>query len=146
MPNHKKLKQPQKSKEQVAQEIKNKQEILRQKQLAKDHLLPAFIKHKKTAYQAGQTLEILKQLTLGQMNATWADKPYSELKLLEELTKDETAQDREFYQDILIHLQEVTVADAMKLFDVLGRLIDMYASREVMQVRVEQLPIDEMMK
>lgn len=135
-----------KSKEQLAQETAQKQEMQEQKALAEKYIVPIFEKHNLTVYQSGQVLEVMKQVCLGKMNGMWAEKPMSELKLKEELVSDDTAKDKDIYGDLLDAVDKEPVAKIMKLWDVLGRLIDMYGHRQVMQVKFNELPISEMMK
>ena len=135
-----------KSKEQIAQEMKDKGEIAEMKALAQSSILPVLIKHNQTAAQAVQVLEVMKQVALGKMNQSWVDKPFKEIGLAEELALDKTAESSEMYASIITSFNEVPVAKVMKMLDVMSRVIDMYANRQVLQVRMGELPIDEMMK
>lgn len=135
-----------KTKEQIVKETAQKQEILKHKQLALTKLVPAFTKADITIYQAGQLIDVLKNIAMGQMNGTWNEKPFKELGLLEELTNDETATDRELYGEILTALEDVPVPDVMKLLDIFGRIVEMYGHRQVMQARFKDLPIEELME
>lgn len=135
-----------KSKEQIAAEAKTIAEIRKHKQLALEKLVPAFTKANSTIYQAGQTIDVLKNITLGMMNRSWAERKFGELKLIEELAADEGAADREIYLEILTALEDVPVADVTKLFDVFGRVIEMYGHKQVMQARFSDLPIGEIME
>ena len=135
-----------KSKEQIAQDMKNRGEIAEMKALAQNSILPVLIKHNQTAAQAVQVLEVMKQVALGKMNQAWVDKPFKEIGLAEELALDKTAESSEMYSEIITSFDEVPVAKVMKMLDVMSRVIDMYANRQVLQVRVGELPIDEMMK
>ena len=135
-----------KSKEQIAQDMKNRGEIAEMKALAQNSILPVLIKHNQTAAQAVQVLEVMKQVALGKMNQAWVDKPFKEIGLAEELALDKTAESSEMYSEIITSFNEVPVAKVMKMLDVMSRVIDMYANRQVLQVRVGELPIDEMMK
>lgn len=139
-------KRPQKTKEQIVQETVQAQEIQEQKALCEKLIMPIFTKHNLTVYQSGQILEVMKQVCMGKMNAMWSDKPMSELSLKEELTSDAGVKDRDIYGDILDAVDNEPIAKIMKLWDVLGRLIDMYGNRQVMQIRFNELPIEEMMK
>lgn len=138
-------KQP-KSKEQLAQAMKNKQEIAEMKALAQSSIIPVFVKHNMTAYQASQALEVIKEVSLGMMNRTWVDKPFKELGLAAELATDTSAKDTEMYSQVVASFDEIPTAKVMKMLDVMGRVIDMYAQRQILQVRVAELPLDEMMK
>ena len=135
-----------KSKEQIVQETAQKQEIQEMKTLAQSSILPVLIKHNQTAAQAVQVLEVMKQVALGKMNQAWVDKPFKEIGLAEELALDKTAESSEMYSEIITSFNEVPVAKVMKMLDVMSRVIDMYANRQVLQVRVGELPIEEMLK
>ena len=135
-----------KSKEQVIQETAQKQEIQEMKILAQSSILPILIRHNQTAAQAVQVLEVMKQVALGKMNQAWVEKKFSEIGLAEELALDKTAANSEMYSEVIASFNEYPVAKVMKMLDVMSRVIDMYANRQVLQVRVGELPIDEMMK
>ncbi len=135
-----------KSKEQIVQETKDKQEIAEMKALAQSSLIPVMVKYNLTAYQATNVLEVMKQVALGKMNQLWVDKPFQEIGLAEELTGDKTAKDGEMYAEIIASFNDKPVSKVMKMLDVMGRVIDMYANRQILQVKVGELPLDEMMK
>lgn len=135
-----------KSKEQIAQETKDKQELLEQKTFAQEFIIPIFKKYNLTAYQSGQIFEVMKQVSLGKMNQAWADKKMSELGLAEELTDDKSAKDTDIYADLIEAIKDQPISKTMKLWEILERLIDMYGQRQVLQIRFDELPIDEMMK
>lgn len=132
-----------KSKEQIAQEMKNKAEVAEMKSLAEKSIVPVFVKHNMTAYQATQALEVMKEVALGKMNQAWVDKPFAEIGLIEDLTNDTSAKDSEMYGEIIASFNEIPVPKVMKMLDVMGRVIDMYANRQILQVRVSDLPLDE---
>ena len=135
-----------KTKEQIIQETAQKQEIQEQKALCQKLILPVFVKHDLTVYQSGQILEVMKQVCLGKMNSMWANKQMSELGLKEELLNDKSAKDSNIYADIIDSVADQPISKIMKLWEILGRLIDMYGNRQVMQIKFNELPIDEMMK
>lgn len=135
-----------KSKAQIVQETAQKQEIQEMKVLAQSTILPVLIKNNQTAAQAVQVLEVMKQVALGKMNQSWVDKPFKEIGLADELALDKTAESSEMYSEVIASFDEVPVAKVMKMLDVMSRVIDMYANRQVLQVRVGELPIEEMMK
>jgi len=135
-----------KTKEQIIQETKDKQEIAEQKAFAEKSIIPIFTKYNLTVYQSGQIFEVMKQVSLGKMNQAWSEKPMSELGLKEELTNDKSAKDTDIYADLIEAVKDQPIAKIMKLWDILGRLIDMYGQRQVMQIRFDELPINEMMK
>lgn len=141
-----KQKNPTKSKAQIAQEIKNAAEISEMKSLAEKSIIPVFVKHNLTAYQATSVLEVMKEVSLGKMNQAWVDKPFKEIGLAEELIKDSEAKDSGMYGEIIASFDELPVAKVMKMLDVLSRVIDMYANRQILQVRVGDLPLDDMLK
>lgn len=141
-----KMKRKNKSKAEIADDFKKIEEVKRQKELAAKTIIPAFQKHNLTVYQAGQILEVFKQVTMGKMNQAWAAKPYSELGMAEELSKDGEVTDKDIYGEIIESLKDTTVADTMKLFDVFTRVIEMYGHKQVMQVKFTELPLDEIMK
>jgi len=66
-----------KSKEQIAQDMKNRGEIAEMKALAQNSILPVLIKHNQTAAQAVQVLEVMKQVALGKMNQAGEEKPFA---------------------------------------------------------------------
>ena len=82
---------------------------------------------------------------MGKMNQAWAEKPYKDLGMAEELTKDGDVKDKDIYGAIIETLKDTTVADAMKLFDVFTRVIEMYGHRQVMQAKFTELPFDEIL-
>lgn len=132
-----------KSKAQIAQELRSKAEVAEMKSLAEKSIIPVFVKHNMTAYQATQALEVMKEVALGKMNQAWVDKPFSEIGLAEDLTNDTSAKDSEMYSEIIASFNEIPVAKVMKMLDVMSRVIDMYANRQILQVRVSELPLDE---
>lgn len=134
-----------KSKAEIAEDMKKIEEVKRQKELANSTIIPIFVKHELTIYQAGQVLEVLKQVTMGKMNQKWAEQPYSALGMAEELTSDETVKDKDIYGEIIELLKDTTVSDTMKLFDVFTRVIEMYGHKQVMQVKLTELPFEEIM-
>lgn len=135
-----------KTKEQIASDIKRVQEILRQKQLANDTFIPILQKHDVTIYQAGQTLDILRNVIMGKMNAHWDDKIIKDLGLAEELTKDKEAKDRNIYADLITSFEDKTITDIMKILDTFGKVIEMYGHRHVMLAKFKDLPVDEILK
>ena len=134
-----------KSKEEIKDDLRKIEEIKKQKKLAEETIIPIFKEHNLTIYQAGQVLEVFKQVSMGKMNQSWAEKPYKDLGMAEELTKDGDIQDKDIYSSIIDSLKETTVADAMKLFDVFTRVIEMYGHRQVMQAKFTELPFDEIL-
>lgn len=140
------MKRKNKSKEEIADDFKKIEEIKRQKELAAKTIIPAFQKHNLTVYQAGQILEVFRQVSMGKMNQAWAQKPYSELGMAEELSKDGEVADKDIYGEIIDSLKDTTVADTMKLFDVFTRVIEMYGHKQVMQIKFTELPLEEIMK
>lgn len=141
-----KQKKQAKSKEQIAAEMKNKSEIAEMKALAQSSIIPVFVKHNMTAYQASQALEVMKEVSLGKMNQSWVDKPFKEIGLAAELTNDTSAKDTEMYGEIVASFDDIPVAKVMKMLDVMGRVIDMYANKQILEVRVADLPIEDMMR
>lgn len=135
------MKRKNKSKEEIADDLKKIEEVKRLKTLAERTIVPAF--KELTIYQAGQVLEVLKQVSMGKMNQFWAEKPYEELGMAEELSKDGEVSDRDLYAEIITSLKGTTVAEAMKLFDVSTRVIEMYGHRQVMQAKFTDLPLEE---
>lgn len=121
------------------------EEVKKQKALAESTIIPIFTKHDLTIYQAGQVLEVLKQVSMGKMNQHWADKPYKELGMAEELTKDGEVTDKDIYGEIIESLDATSVANSMKLFDVFTRVIEMYGHRQVMQAKFKDLPLEEIL-
>lgn len=134
-----------KSKEEIKDDLKKIEEVKHQKALAEASILPAFTKHNVTVYQAGQVLEVLKQVSMGKMNQHWAERPFGELGMAEELTKDGEVTDKDMYGEIIESLKDVPVAKAMKLFDVFTRVIEMYGHKQVMQVKITELPFEEIL-
>lgn len=134
-----------KNKGEITEDLKKIEEIKKQKNLAESSIIPAFSKHDLTVYQAGQVLEVLKQVTMGKMNQFWAAKPYGDLGMAEELTSDGEVTDKDVYGEIIESLKDTPVADAMKMFDVFTRVIEMYGHRQVMQARFNDLPIEEIL-
>lgn len=134
-----------KSKEEIAEDLKKIEEIKRQKLLAEKTIIPVFTKQDLTIYQAGQVLEVLKQVSMGKMNQFWSEKPYEELGMAEELSKDGEVSDRDMYSAIIASLEGTTVSEAMKLFDVFTRVIEMYGHRQVMQAKFTDLPFEEIL-
>lgn len=139
-------KRQKKSKEQIAQEMANRQEIQEMKALAQKSILPVLIKNNMTAAQAVQVLEVLKEVALGKMNQAWTEKKFSEIGLAEELALDKTAESSQMYAEIIDSFKDSPISKIMKMLDVMSRVIDMYANRQVLQVRVGELPIDDMMR
>lgn len=135
-----------KSKAEITEDFKKIEEIKKMKELAQKTLVPLFEKYGLTVYQAGNLLEVLKQVSMGKMNQYWSEKPYQELGMAEELTKDGEVKDRELYAEIIDSLSASSVAETMKLFDVMSRVIEMWGHRQVMQVAFKDLPIEEIMK
>lgn len=139
------MKRKNKSKAEIAEDLKKIEEVRKQKALAEASIIPIFKAHNLTIYQAGQILEVFKQVSLGKMNQHWSDKPYAELKMAEELIKDGEVQDKDIYAEIIESLKDTPIADSMKLFDVFTRVIEMYGHRQVMQAKFAELPLDEIM-
>lgn len=113
------------------------------KALAESSIIPVFVKHNMTAYQATQALEVMKEVALGKMNQAWVDKPFGDIGLAAELSNDTSAKDTEMYSEIVTSFDAIPVAKVMKMLDVMGRVIDMYANKQILQVRVADLPLDE---
>lgn len=134
-----------KTKAQIAEEMKRIAEIRQLKELAAKTLIPSLQKHEHTIYQAGQILDVFKQVSMGKMQQYWTDKPFAELGMAEELTKDDKAADKDTYAEIIEALKDVPVSQAMKLFDTFTRVIEMYGNRQVMKVKISELPFEEIM-
>ena len=121
-------------------------EIIKLQKLAEEKLMPTLIKYDLTAYQSGQTLDIIKTVILSKMNDYWTNRPVIDLGLVEELTKDEKAKDRDLYKELLESLSDLTVYEANKLLESFERVLQMYAQRHVMQIKAKDLPITEIFK
>lgn len=134
-----------KSKQEIAEEMKKIEEVRKQKALAEASIIPIFTQHDVTIYQAGQVLEVIKQVTMGKMNQHWAERPYAELGMAEELTKDGKMNDKDMYGEIIEALKDTPVAQVMKLCDVFTRVIEMYGHKQVMQARFNELPFEDIM-
>lgn len=134
-----------KTKAQIAEELKRIEDIKKQKKLAETTLLPVFTKYDLTIYQAGQVLEVFKEVTLGKMNQYWTNRSYAELGMAAELTKDGEVKDKDAYSEIIESLKEVSVSEVMKLFEVFTRVIEMYGHKQVMQVKLTELPLEEIL-
>jgi hypothetical protein len=141
------LKMAKKSKPQILEETQKATELRKFKALAEKTLIPIFVENDVTAYQAGQFIDVLKNVSLGKMNRAWSERSYSELGMAEELALDKDMDDKsgDIYKALLIALNDVPVAEAMKLFDVFTRVIEMYAHKKVMEVRFTDLPMKEIL-
>lgn len=132
-----------KTKEELKAIREQRKAVIKLKSLAEKALLPILIANDLTAYQSGQTLDILKSVIMGKMNDHWTDKKMSDLDLIGELTKDTKAKDRDLYQSLLKEMDDLPINEVTKLLESFERVLQMYSQRHVMQIKVKELPIDE---
>lgn len=118
-------KPPKPSKEQIAQQMKQKAEVLRHRKLAKEVLFPA-LANTENLIEAQQACEILQTTIQAAMMKPYKEAKLEILKLDEELHKDEKNPRYKVYEVLIEGLKDVNIQDAMKVLQGMGGAIDGY--------------------
>jgi hypothetical protein len=108
---------PTKSKEQIAFEMKQKAHFERMKKIAREDIYPVVQKYAKNAKHAENTLQIFKSVITIMMQKPYKDMTIGGLQIREEITGDESVEDRDFHIALCEALNEVSIADAAKLLE-----------------------------
>ncbi len=132
-----------KSKEQLAYEMKVREEAERQKRIVKEVLYPALKKHATSIQHAQRTCEIFKTVIMQAMQLPFKDKQMNYLNLKEELTKEKDVQDKELYAKLIDGFDDVAITDTLKLLEGMGGAIDGYirgqTAKQPFDIKLEEL-------
>lgn len=139
MPKPKKL---QLSKEQIAQQMKMRQEADRFKKLIRESVYP-ILQKSGSLINAQQVCEIMKTVMMTKVNAYWADKTVADLGLAGELDKDASAKDYEIYSELIKAIEPLTITDAQKLLQGMGGVLDGYTRKIASEKKMEDIPVED---
>lgn len=120
-----KQKQPKLSKEQLAQQLKQKQEVIYHRKLAKEVLFPALAKSE-NLIDAQQACEILQSVIQAAMMKPYSEATIDILNLGDELAKDTGHKSYPIFAALIEGLKGVKIQDAMKVLQGMGGAIDGY--------------------
>lgn len=140
------LKRQNKSKEQIAFEMKQKAEYEHSRKIAREQIWPVIAQYATDAKHAEQTLQVFKTVITQMMQMPYQDMTIGGLKMNEQLTKEEKAPDREFHMGLIEALADIKIVDAMKLLDGMAGSISGYTMGIAGKMKMEDLKIDDIIK
>ena len=135
-----------KTKQQLAFELKQKQEYERNRKLAREVIWPVVAKHATDAKHAEQTLQIFKTVITQMMQMPYKEMTLGGLKMDEQLTKEEKAPDREFHMELIEALKDIPIVDVMKLIEGMAGSINGYTMGIAGKKPMTDINIDEVIK
>lgn len=117
------------NKAQIAAQMKTVEKSLRLKKIAKENVYPTLFKASSIS-EAKIICEVISAVASAKISNHWADKKFSELGLIEELSKDESQQDMELYMEILTALNDVDITDAQEIMSTMGGALDNFILKD----------------
>lgn len=140
------VKRQQRSKEQIAFEMKQKQEYERSRTIARDNIWPVLEKYATDAKHAEQTLQVFKTVINQMMQMPYVEMTVGGLKMDEQLTKEDKAPDKELHAGLIEALKDVKIVDAMKLLEGMAGSINGYTMNLAGKKPMSELTIDDIIK
>lgn len=146
MKNKKQSGKTNKTKEQLAYEMKIQADYERSRAVAREKIWPVIMQYAKDAKHAEQTLQIFKTVINQVMQMPYRDMKVSGLNLAEELTKDKDASDQAFHFGLIEALNDVSIVEAMKLMEGMAGSINGYTMNLAGQKPMAEIQLDEIIK
>lgn len=140
------FKRQKKTKEQIAFEMKQKQEYETSRAIAREKIWPVLEAHAKDAKHAEQTLQILKTVINQMMQMPYKDMTVGGLKMDEQLTKEDKVPDKEMHAALIEAIKDVKIVDAMKLLEGLAGSINGITMAEAGAKPFKDIKLDDVIK
>ena len=116
------FKKPQRSKEQIAWEMKQKAEAQRKRKFIAEHFYPMLLAHMKTVTQAKNFCKVVQNDIHATFNAGMT-QPVGTLKMAERFEGEDNEAQRA-YKAVLEVFKDMPIKDAMELLDGMPHAID----------------------
>ena len=143
---HNNMKTPKinKSKEQLAHEIKLRDETIRQRKIVTDILYPVLHEHATSIAHAQQSCQVMKVVILQAMQKPFRDKAVDELHLDEELSKEKDVKDHDMFEAFAKGFKDVKIADVLKVLDGMGGAIDGYVRQKADKEDFKSIKVEDL--
>ena len=143
---HNNMKTPKinKSKEQLAHEMRLRDETLRQKKVVTEILYPVLHEHSTSIAHAQQSCQVMKVVILQAMQKPFRDKNISELHLDEELTKEKDVKDKAMFEAFANGFKDVKIADVLKVLDGMGGAIDGFVRQKADKEDFKSIKVEDL--
>ena len=141
-----------KSKKQIVQETKLKQDVKRQKAVIKDVLYPIFVKYGKTISMTERFADIFKVAITVNMQRPFKEKTIGDLDWSEELKEEQEGESKQLLTDLIEGFKDVSIPDTMKVLDLfeggINGVFDLERrTRPFKEIELEKLlPPDDVIK
>ena len=133
-----------KTKAQLIQENKLREEAYRQKKVVKDALYPVLHEFSTSIAHAQQSCQVMKVVILQAMQKPFREKNVGDLGLEEELASEKDTKDREMFQSFIEHFKDVSIADTLKVLDGMGGAIDGFVRMKTSKEDFKDIKIEDL--
>jgi hypothetical protein len=143
---HNNMKTPKvnKSKEQLAHEIKLRDEVNRQKKIVTEVLYPILHEHATSIAHAQQSCQVMKVVLLQAMQKPFRESNVSELHLDEELTKEKDVKDKMMFEAFNTGFKDYKISDVLKILEGMGGAIDGYIRQKADKEDFKNIKVEDL--
>lgn len=139
-----KTKQSHKSKEQVAHEMRLKQEADKGKAIVRDVLFPILWEHATTISNAERLAEIFKVIIMQAMQAPFKDKNIGDLDFKPMLNEEKDDKSRQIFVAFTGGFKDIKITDAVKILQEFEGGINAYFSAESHKREFKTLTLEDL--
>lgn len=139
-----KQKRQTKTKQQLLDDKKFLDGVLRQKRYARDILYPALHEHSTSIQHAQRSCEVMKMVIMGAMQKPFKDKTVGFLDLEKELIAEKDVKDRDLFLAFINGFKDIEIGEAVKLFEGMGGAIDGYIRAESAKQSFQSIPLESL--
>ena len=135
-----------KTKEQLIYERKLKEMFEKNRKIARERIFPVVQKYATSAKHAENTLNIFKSVITTMTQKPLKTMTLADLKMDEELTKDEKAPDRDFHMALIEALKDIEIGEAQKFLEGMAGAINGYTLAEAGKKPMAEIMVDDLIK
>jgi predicted metal-dependent peptidase len=139
-----KQKTPPKSKEQIAHEMKLKQEAEKGKAIVKDILFPILFEHATTISNAERITEVFKVIIMQAMQMPFKDKTIGDLDFKPMLDEEKDDKSKETFIAFVEGFRDVKIADAVKILQEFEGGVNAYFNNESRKREFKTLTLEDL--
>lgn len=125
-----KPKQPPKSKEQIAHELRQRQEAEKGKKIVRETLYPILHEHATTIANAEHMTEVFKVIIMQAMQRPFKDKLIGDLDFKEDLDNEKDDKSRVIFEAFVNGFKDIAISDAVKILQEFEGGINAYFQNE----------------
>lgn len=139
-----KPKQPKLTKQQIAQQMKMKEEAMKGKQIVQDVLYPILHEHATTISNSERLTEIFKVCIMQAMQIPFKDKTIGDLDFSSMLDEEKDEKSVAIFNAFIDGFKNVKITDAVKILQEYEGGVNAYLQKELQSREFKSLTLDDL--